>query len=87
VSGWDENAETPTRTIGDVIDSLGIEATVREGELVAAAIVLLKVIEDNGDTRLSLTYSDGLGWIERAGMLRVAETLETGSAAAPRGDD
>lgn len=87
MSGWDENAETPTRSIGDIIDSLGIEATVREGELVAAAIVLLKVIEENGDTRLSLTYSDGLGWIERAGMLRVAEILETGSATGARSDE
>lgn len=48
MSGWNENAETPTRSIGDIIDSLG--------------------------------------WIERAGMLRVAETLETGSIA-PRSDE
>lgn len=42
MSGWDENAGTETRPIGDVLDGLGIEATVREGELVSGAMVLLK---------------------------------------------
>jgi hypothetical protein len=27
-----------------------------------------------------MVHSEGLGWIERAGMLRVAEVIETGSA-------
>ncbi|MEV6124390.1 hypothetical protein AB0M23_28435 [Streptomyces sp. NPDC052077] len=48
-----------------------------------AAIVLMKVVETDGSTRLSMSYSDGLGWIERAGMLRIAETTET-STAQPR---
>lgn len=80
MSGWDENAGSDTRAIGDIIDALGVEATVENGELVAGAMVLLKVVQEDGDTRLSMTYSDGLGWIERAGMLRIAETIETGTA-------
>jgi hypothetical protein len=64
VSGWDDNAGTTTRPIGDVLDSLGIEATVEPGELVAGAVVLLKVVQTNGETRLSLTHQ-GIGWIER----------------------
>ncbi|MFE7398838.1 hypothetical protein [Streptomyces sp. NPDC057557] len=52
----------------------------------AGALVLLKVIDTDGDTRLSLAHSDGLGWIERAGMLRVAETIETGAAWQSAGD-
>ena len=69
--------DAQTRPIGDLIDSLGIEASVGPGELVSGAIVLLKVVQADGSTRLSMTSSDGLGWIERAGMLRVAEQLET----------
>lgn len=80
MSGWDENAGTDTRPIGDVLDSLGITATLEDDELVAGAIVLLKIIQADGQTRLSMANSDGLGWIERAGMLRLAETIETGSA-------
>jgi hypothetical protein len=78
VSGWDDNAESKTRPIGDALDSLGIEATLDPDELVAGAMVLLKVMQADGDTRLSLAHQ-GVGWIERVGMLRVAETLEAGS--------
>lgn len=85
MSGPDDQADVGMRPIGDVIDGLGITATVDEGELVAGAMVLLKVIDNDGDTRLSLTHSDGLGWIERAGMLRVAERIESDHEAA--GDD
>ncbi|MFW3474406.1 hypothetical protein ACN24M_24605 [Streptomyces microflavus] len=86
MSGWDENAGTPRRPIGDLIDSLGIEATVGSDDLVAGALVLLKVLDADGGTRLSLAHSDGLGWIERAGMLRIAETLETDSVRQPDDD-
>jgi len=78
MTGWDDNAETKTRPIGDALDSLGIEATLDPDELVAGALVLLKVVQADGDTRLSLAHQ-GVGWIERVGMLRVAETLESGS--------
>jgi hypothetical protein len=78
VSGWDDNAGSATRPIGDALDSLGIEATLEPDELVAGAMVLLKVVQSDGETRLSLTHQ-GVGWIERVGMLRVAETLESGS--------
>lgn len=81
--GWDDDTETPARPIGDVLDGLGIEATLDNGDLPAAAIVLLKVIQPDGSSRLSMASSDGLDWIERVGMLRVAEQLEstTGFAA------
>lgn len=79
MSGWDDNAETKTRPIGEALDSLGIEATLDPDELVAGAMVLLKVVQADGDTRLSVAHQ-GIGWIERVGMLRVAETIESGSA-------
>lgn len=47
----------------------------------AGAIVLLKVIDAEGDTRLSMSNSDGLGWIERCGKLRVAEQIESDPAS------
>lgn len=78
MSGWDDNAGSTTRPIGDALDSLGIEATLDPGELVAGALVLLKVVQADGDTRLSLAHQ-GIGWIERVGMLRVAETIESRS--------
>ena len=74
------------RPIGDALDALGIKATLDDGELVGGAIVLLKVIDTKGDSRLSMAYSDGLGWIERAGMIHVAEVMEDRSTG-PASDD
>ncbi|NYV73194.1 hypothetical protein [Streptomyces sp. UH6] len=75
-----------TRPIGDALDALGIEATLDEGELLAGAVVLLKVIDGDGDVRMSLAYSDGLSWIERTGMIHVAETMEAGTTTGLTGD-
>lgn len=62
--------------IGDVLDALGITASIEPDDLVAGAVVLLKVIKADGATRLSLAHSQGLGRIERIGMLRITEQLE-----------
>lgn len=74
-----------TKPIGDVLDALGIEATLDEakGELAAGAIVLLKVIDTDGDVRLSIAYSEGLSWVERAGMIHIAEIMESRSNGLP----
>lgn len=63
-------------TLGQIIDGLGCDTTLEEGDLVAAAVVVMKVIEPNGNVRLSISWSDGLGWIERLGMLRAAERID-----------
>jgi hypothetical protein len=76
------DASSEQQPIGDVIDGLGITSAISEGELVAGAVVLFKVLQADGSIRLSLSHSEGLGWIERAGMLRVAEVLESGSHRA-----
>ncbi|MEU0659610.1 hypothetical protein [Streptomyces lavendulocolor] len=70
--------------VGQILDSLGVQTSVVAGELVAGAIVLLKVIDEAGETRLSVSHSDGLGWIERCGMLRVAEQMESDPASHQR---
>lgn len=75
-----------SKPIGDVLDALGIHATLGGDELVAAAVVVLKVIDTDGDSRLSMHFSEGLGWIERAGMLRIAERMEAPDRAADEDD-
>jgi hypothetical protein len=64
------------RPIGDVLDGLGVTTTPEDGELIASAVVLLRVIDSKGDERLTLVHSEGQGWIKRLGMLRAAEAVE-----------
>lgn len=73
----DETDDGDGQPIGHVLDGLGIRASLADGELVESAMVLLKIVQADGDTRLTLASSDGLGWIERCGMLRVAELIES----------
>jgi hypothetical protein len=76
-----ERAEQP---IGKVLDGLGITANIEPDALVAGAIVLLKTLLPNGDTRLSVAHSEGLGWIERSGMLHLADAMETSTITGTR---
>ncbi|MGW4802990.1 hypothetical protein [Kitasatospora sp. NPDC004272] len=76
----DADEQVESKPIGDLIDALGVTATVGPGELVPGALVLLKVVGEDGSLRLVLAYSDGLGWIERAGLLTVAQAIEAGTS-------
>ena len=49
-------------------------------------MVVLKVIDEDGEVGLSLRSSDGMSWIERLGMLKAAAHIETASIAQD-GDD
>lgn len=62
-----------SKPAGEVVDMLGIRTTVEDDELVAGGVLLLKIVEVNGDVRLSTWWSDGMSWLEKAGILRVAE--------------
>lgn len=73
---------TDEKPIGDVLNALGITAGIEPDALVAGAVVLLKIVLPNGHVRLSLSHSDGLSWIERAGMVRIADAMEAAAAVA-----
>ncbi|RPE27294.1 hypothetical protein [Kitasatospora cineracea] len=63
MSAGDTEEQAESKPIGDLLDALGVTATVGPGELVPGALVLLKVVGEDGSLRLVLAYSDGLGWI------------------------
>lgn len=64
--------ETTDQSFGDIIESLKVAPTLNDGDLVAGAVVLLEVIEPDGDTRLSVAWSEGMSWLKRTGMLHHA---------------
>lgn len=63
--------------IGSTLDNLGVTHTPAEGEFITDALVLLKVVDSEGGVSLRFAWSDGMSWIERLGMLRAADTIET----------
>ncbi len=62
--------------IGDILDARGVVAGMDDGDLVAGAIVLLKVVDEDGDVILRTAWSEGMSWIERLGMLHAAEVAD-----------
>ena len=67
--------------IGQLLDSLGVTSTIAPDDLPVAALVLLKVVNANGDVRLAAAWSDGMDWITRLGMLTAATASETPDAS------
>ena len=62
--------------IGEILDQLGIEAPLDEGDLICSAVVVLSIlVEGDPHPRLTIANSDGMGWIEQAGLLRLAERI------------
>ena len=75
-------------TFGEIIDGLGVTgAKMHDDDLVEGAVVLLKVIDHEGDVVLRSAWSDGLSWIERRGMLEVAVGVERSDDHALEQDD
>lgn len=63
---------TEPQPLGRLIDSLGVEHEPRQGELVLGAVVLLKVMDPDGEVAMRSAWSPGLSWMERVGMQSAA---------------
>lgn len=72
--------------IGQRLDTLGVTAKLRPGDLVSDALVLLQVVEPDGDIRVQVCWSDGMTWLNRRGMLEAARDAER-IPPTPRRDD
>lgn len=75
------------RTIGSLIDSLGVTREDQDGELIAGAVVILKTVDEQGRVGLGIVWSDGMSWLERIGMLRAAERTDLPPEASSWDDE
>jgi hypothetical protein len=62
--------------LGSLIDMLEVSRVTRAGETVTGAVVLLKIVDQDGCVHLGAAWSPELSWLERVGMLREAEQVE-----------
>ena len=62
-----------------ILDALGITGpNLEPGDLIASAVLLVRVIEEDGTEYVGHYSSDGLSFVEKVGMLRVAERMTMG---------
>ena len=64
------------RQLGSIIDDMGVALQVQPDEQVCGAVVLLTVEEPDGHLSVRCAWSDDMSWVERVGLLRVAERAE-----------
>lgn len=58
--------------IGQALDSLGLQASLDEGELISGAVVLLETVDPDGEVSLQVVEDSGVSWVRKIGMLKVA---------------
>jgi hypothetical protein len=73
--------------IGPILDGLGTTIDLDEGDLVASAFVIAKIIDKDGEVALTLASSDGLSWIEQNGLLSSAQQIVNQASIGRKGDD
>ncbi|MGW4270870.1 hypothetical protein ACWEGQ_00530 [Streptomyces seoulensis] len=73
--------------IGPILDGLGTVIDLDDGELVASAFVIAKVVDPNGDVSLALASSEGLSWVEQNGLLASAQLIVSQTAIDRKGED
>jgi hypothetical protein len=62
--------------IGPILDGLGIQIDL-EGELVETALVITKLVTDDGQVLLGLYGPDSLSWLEKLGLIEAAKNRIT----------
>lgn len=76
-----------SQPIGQLLDSLGVVHEPEDGELVASAFVLLRVIEPDGSEAVRYAKSEGMGWVEIIGMLEVARHAKLSDITEDNSED
>ena len=75
--------------MNSILESLGIDIdNIGPTDLIASAVLLVRVIEEDGTEFVGNYSSNGLSFVEKVGMLRVAERMTLGQIGdVPNGDD
>ena len=73
--------------IGPILDGLGTTLELDEGDLVASALVIAKVIDKDGQVTLAMASSEGLSWIEQNGLLTSAQQIVNQADIGGKGEE
>ncbi|MEW1565836.1 hypothetical protein AB0454_22955 [Streptomyces sp. NPDC093509] len=73
--------------IGPILDGLGTLIDLDDGDLIASALVIAKVVDANGKVALSIATSDGLSWIDQNGLLTSAQQVFDRAGIGRPGDE
>jgi hypothetical protein len=75
------------QALGPILDGLGNTLELDDGDLVASAFVIAKVIDKDGDVSLAISSSEGLSWIDQNGLLTSAQQIVNRAEIGRKGDE
>lgn len=64
-----EDEQVEPQPIGPVLDGLGLNISLGKEDLISGAVVVLCVVDEDGNERLQQVWTNGLSWITKTGML------------------
>jgi hypothetical protein len=73
--------------IGPILDGLGTTIDLDDGDLVASAVVIAKVVDRDGEAALMLASSEGLSWIDQNGLIASAQQIINQTSIGRKGDE
>lgn len=60
---------------GPILDGLGITLSLEDGDLIASALVLAKVVKADGQVALLIEDSEGMSWLDQLGLVSAADAI------------
>ncbi|AXH89422.1 hypothetical protein [Micromonospora aurantiaca] len=60
---------------GPILDGLGITLDLGDGDLVASAMIVAKVVRADGQVTLLIEDSEGMTWLDQYGLIAAASDL------------
>lgn len=63
------------QNIGHILDGLGLQVDLGEGDLIANAMVIAKVIRTDGSTAIAMSSDETMSWLDRLGLITAASEL------------
>lgn len=62
--------------LGSLLAAQGMKLTLDADELVESAVLIVKVIDSDGDACIRTAWPPGMDWITRRGLIEVARDVE-----------
>lgn len=65
-----------TPGIGSLVEALGVRLNLADDVMPTDAVLIVKVVQPDGNVSQLVGWSVGMSWIERRGMIEVARDVE-----------
>lgn len=65
-----------SQPIGQRLDALGVTASINDDEFIDSAVVVFRFVGADGESQVSISWTDGQDFVTRRGLLEIARDSE-----------